>query len=161
MEQLATIKELSLLHKANEGLCNMQSMTYLERCYFEKYLLDVAIATLEQGGVTSKVNIYQFLDPIDAWGLPKYPSKTVNLPPDADLVEELRKFIQIYHADLLEPDAWLGTWVDPLTQHYYLDITLICPALEEAKREALERSQQEGRTVVALYNFKRNQLVYL
>ncbi len=139
----------------------MHCRTYLERCYFEKYLLDVAIATLEQGGVTSKVDTYQFLDSIDAWGLPKYPSKTVILPPEADLVEQLRLFIQAHHVDLLEPDAWLGTWVDPLTQRYYLDITLICPVLEEAKREALERSRQEGRTVVAVYNFKLNQTVYL
>jgi hypothetical protein len=139
----------------------MDGRTYLERCYFEKYLLDVAIATLEHGGVTSKVDTFQFLDSIDAWGLPKYPGRTVILTPEADIVEELRLFIQANHSDLLESDAWLGTWVDPLSQRYYLDITIICPFLEEAKREALERSQQAGRTVVALYNFKRNQTVYL
>ena len=139
----------------------MEYMTYLERCYYEKYILDVAIATLEHGGVTSKVDTYQFLESIDAWGLPKYPGKTVILTPEADFVEELRQFIQANYADLLEADAWLGTWVDPLTQRYYLDITLICPALEEAKREAQERSRQEGRPVVAVYNFKRNQTVYL
>jgi hypothetical protein len=139
----------------------MQCKSYLERCYYEKYLLDIAIITLEQGGVTSKVDTFQFLDAIDAWGLPKYPGRTVILTPEANLVEELRQFIDENEQDLLEPDAWLGTWVDPQTQRYYLDITIIRPILEEAKREALERSKQEGRSVVAVYNFKRNQTVYL
>ncbi|HTK06574.1 MAG TPA: hypothetical protein VL485_05375 [Ktedonobacteraceae bacterium] len=139
----------------------MQCKTYLERCYYEKYLLEIAIVTLERGGVTSKVDTHQFLDAIDAWGLPKYPGRTVILTPEADLVEELRQFIDENEQDLLEPDTWLGTWVDPQTQRYYLDLTIIRPVLEEAKREAMERSRQEGRSIVAVYNFKRNLTVYL
>jgi len=63
----------------------MQFATWLERYYFEKYILEVSIATLERGGVTSKVDTYQFLNPIDAWGMPKYPDKTVILPPRANI----------------------------------------------------------------------------
>ncbi len=54
----------------------MQVETWLKQYYFEKYLLDVSIATLERGGVTSNVDTYEFLPPIDAWGFPKYPGNT-------------------------------------------------------------------------------------
>lgn len=139
----------------------MQFDTLLERYYFEKYVLEVSIATLERGGVTSKVDTYQFLDPIDAWGLPKYPGKTAILAPDANLLEELVQFIEANRVHLYEPDAWLGTWIDPTTCRCYLDITVICSCLEDARREALERSQQARRTIVAVYNFKHNRTVYL
>ncbi len=139
----------------------MQFDTWLEQYYFERYILEVSIATLERGGVTSKVDTYQFLAPIDAWGLPKYPGKTVVLPPGANIAEELIQFIKANEADLHEPDAWLGTWIDPTTKRCYLDITTILPTLEEAKREASERSIQESRNIVAVYNFKHNQTVYL
>ena len=62
---------------------------------------------------------------------------------------------------LQEPDVWLGTWINPNTKYCYLDITTIYPTLEEAKREAFLRSMQESRTIVAIYNFKQNQTVYL
>ena len=54
----------------------MQFRTWLEQYNFEKYILEVSIAALEKGGVTSNPNTYQFLDPIDAWGLPKYLGKS-------------------------------------------------------------------------------------
>ena len=139
----------------------MQFDTLLERYYFEKYVLEVSIATLERGGVTSKVDTYQFLDSIDAWGLPKHPGRTAILPPDANLVEALAQFIEINRVRLHEPDAWLGTWIDPTTRCCYLDITVICNCLEDARREATERSQQEHRNIVAVYNFKHKQTVYL
>jgi hypothetical protein len=46
----------------------MQFRTWLEQYTFEKYILEVSIATLERGGVTTNPNTYQFLAPIDAWG---------------------------------------------------------------------------------------------
>jgi hypothetical protein len=139
----------------------IQVETRLHQYYFEKYLLDVAIATLERGGVTTKVDTYEFLTPIDAWGFPKYPGKTIVLPPDTNLVEELRQFIREHNRELHEPGAWLGTWVHPSTHYCYLDITAIAPCLEEAKQEAFKRSQQDGREIVALYNFKYQHTVYL
>ena len=39
----------------------MQFQSRLARYYFEKYILEVAIATLENGGVATNPAIYQFL----------------------------------------------------------------------------------------------------
>ena len=139
----------------------MQVETWLKKYYFEKYLMDVSIATLERGGVTSNVDSYEFLAPIDAWGFPKYPGKTVVLLPGANIVEELRQFIRENNRELHEPGAWLGTWIHPSTYCCYLDITAIAPCLEEAKNEASKRSKQDSREIVALYNFKYQQTVYL
>jgi hypothetical protein len=139
----------------------MQFETWLDQYYFEKYILEVSIATLERGGVTTNPMTYQFLAPIDAWGLPKYPGKTAILSPGANIAEELIQFIEENATYLKEPDAWLGTWINPATKCCYLDITTIYPTLEEAKKEALIRSMQESRDIVAIFNFKQNQTVYL
>jgi hypothetical protein len=139
----------------------MQFRTWLEQYNFEKYILEVSIATLERGGVTTNPNTYQFLFPIDAWGLPKYPGKTIILPSEANIAEELIRFIQVNTIHLQEPDVWLGTWINPNTQCCHLDITMIYPTLEEAMREAFLRSMHESRTIVAIYNFKQNQTIYL
>jgi hypothetical protein len=139
----------------------MQFRTWLEQYNFEKYILEVSIATIEKGGVTTNPNTYQFLDPIDAWGLPKYPGKTAILLPEANIAQELIRFIKVNTMYLQEPDAWLGTWINPSTQRCHLDITTIYSTLEEAKKEAVLRSIQESRHIVAIYNFKQNQTVYL
>lgn len=129
--------------------------------YFEKYMLDVAIATLEKGISTSKLNTYEFLEPVDAWGFPKHPGKTAILPPESDLLAEIRAFIEINRAFLLEPDSWFGTWIHPETGSYYLDIATSCVELEEARKEARERGSREGRKVLALYNSLHDLTVYL
>lgn len=139
----------------------MRFGTWLDRYYFEKYILDVSIATLERGGVTSKMATYQFLTSIDAWGLPKHPGKTVILTPDANIAEGLAQFIQNNEEHLYEQDAWLGTWINPRTLCCHLDITVICLSFEDAKREALRRSKQESRDILALYNFKYGKTVYM
>ncbi len=133
----------------------------LERYYFEKYLLEVAITTLEKGISASKVDLYQFLAPTDSWGFPKYPDKTAILPPESDLVAELRAFINLNRIYLLEADSWLGTWIHPSSRSCYIDITMSCESLEEARKKAHERSKEGGRKIVALYNSKRDQTLYL
>jgi hypothetical protein len=135
--------------------------TWLEHYYFQKYILDVSIATLEWGGVTSQLDTYQFLTPIDAWAVPKYPKKTAILAPGTNIADELVQFIHANETFLREPDTWLGTWISPLTYHCHLDITIICSCLEDAKQEAAMRSQQEGSEILAVYNFKHRQTVYL
>ncbi len=139
----------------------MQSGVWLERYYFEKFLLEVSIATLERGGATSDPHTYQFLTPIDAWGLPRYPEKTLILTPEADLVAGLKQFLQTNGAYLRSPETWLGTWINPHTRCCHLDITEIYPSLEEARREALKRNERAGQSIIALYNFKRKQTIWL
>lgn len=140
---------------------NMLFRTRLDRYYFERYVLDIAIATLEKGGVASRLETYEFLPPADSWSFPKYPQRTAILPPDVDLVEEIKKFIATNEAYLKEPDCWLGTWVNPRTKHYYLDVTTSRDDLDEAREVAQETSRREGRKIVALHNSKRDQTVYL
>jgi len=139
----------------------MQFQSRLARYYFDKYVLEVAIATLENGGVASKLDTYQFLPPMDTWSFPKYPGRTAILPPEVDLVAELKNFISANEQFLREPDCWLGTWVNPRTRYFYLDITTGCDDLDEARRTALELSARAGRKIVALYNSKRKETVFL
>ena len=139
----------------------MKFGTLLEHYQFDRYVLDICIATLEQGGVTSKLDTFQFVSTVDAWALPKYPDKTVILPPDVDLQQELVAFIQTNEFWLRQSECWLGTWIEPHTRYIYLDITSLCSYLEEAMHEAATLNQQARRKIVALYNFKRDQTVYL
>ncbi len=129
--------------------------------YFEKYVLDVCSATIERGGVTSKIDTGQFFSSTEAWGLPKYPDRTAILSPGTDLVQEITTFISINEVYLREPDCWLGTWIHPSTGHCYLDMTAIYSCLEDARREAIFLSQKAQRKIVALYDFKREETVYL
>ncbi len=137
------------------------SHLYPEGMHFGKYVLDVCIATIERGGVTSKIDTGQFFSSTEAWGLPKYPDKTVILPPGADLPQQITAFISMNEAYLREPDCWLGTWINPSTGNCYLDITAIYSCLEDARREAIFLSQNAQRKIVALYDFKREETVYL
>ena len=139
----------------------MPFQSQLARYHFDKYVLEVAIATLEQGGVASRPDTYQFLPSTDTWSFPKYPGRTAILPPDVDLVAELKAFIAANEPFLTEPDCWLGTWINPQTNHFYLDVATACADLDEARRTALEVSARAGRKIVALYNSKRKETVYL
>jgi hypothetical protein len=98
---------------------------------------------------------------MDAWQFPKYPSKTIILPAETDLVEALKSFIFTNEIFLREPDCWLGTWIHPTTRCFYLDITTSCKDLDEARRLALKISAHEGRRIVAIYNSMRKETVYL
>jgi hypothetical protein len=139
----------------------MQFQSRLARTHFEKYVLEVAIATLDNGGVASRLDTYEFLPPVDAWSFPKYPARTAILPPDVDLVDALKTFISANEGFLREPDCWLGTWINPRTHYFYLDIATGCADLDEARSMALEISEREGRKIVALYNSERKETVYL
>jgi hypothetical protein len=145
----------------NEDIETGRSETLLDRYYFEKYVLEVCIATLKRGGVTSKIDSYQFFSAVEAWGVPKYPDRTVILPPGASFSQEVSAFIHANEAYLKEPDCWLGTWIDPDTGNWYLDITAIYTCLEDATREAISLSQNAQRKIVALYDFKNEETIYL
>ncbi len=143
------------------NIIDMLLQSQLARYYFEKYVLEVAIATLEKGVTVSKLETYQFLPAVDAWGFPKYPSKTAILPPQVDLVNELKNFILANELFLREADCWFGTWINPQTEYFYLDVTTSRDDLNEAKQIALEIGEHEGRRIVALYNSKRDETIYL
>lgn len=135
--------------------------SFVENSYFEQFILDVCIATLEDGGVTSNVHTSQFLAPVDAWGLPRYPAKTRILPPGADLSSGLRDFIWANVDDLRAPCSWLGTWINPSTCCCHLDITEIYPTFEEAHAQALHHNASGSRAIIAVYNFKQKRTVYV
>jgi hypothetical protein len=145
----------------NRGAGTARFGTLLESFYFERYVLDVCVATLERGGVTSKIDTYQFLSAVEAWGVPKYPDRTVILVPGTSLLQEVGAFIQANEAWLKEPDCWLGTWIDPDTSNCYLDITTIYTCLEDATHAAFLLRQSAQRKIVALYDFKNEQTIYL
>jgi hypothetical protein len=149
------------MHEIAREIGQVASDTRLRDYRFERYVLDVAIATLEHGGVTARLDTGEFLRAADVWGFPKYPSRTAILPPASDLVAELKAFIRHNEPLLLEPNCWLGTWINPANGCCYLDITMSCADLDEARRVARELSARDGRKIVALYNAGRNQTIYL
>ena len=127
----------------------------------ENFLREIADATLANGGAAFKLDTCQFLPPMDVWAFPKYPSRTAILPSNIDLVEALGDFISRNEQFLRESNCWLGTWIHPQTHDYYLDITTSCADLDTAIKMALEASRREGRKIVAIYNSKRKETVYL
>lgn len=128
---------------------------------FDQYTHEIVNVTLRDGGSVSNVRTRQFLPPLDVWRFPKYPNKTVILPSDTDLLISIRNFIKIHENFLYEPDCSLGTWIHPQTHEYYLDISTSCTDLEEAKSLANQYSERDGRKIVALYNSKRKETVFL
>jgi hypothetical protein len=139
----------------------MQLQSQLTDYALDKYIQEIAVATFEHGGTASKLEGYELLPLMDTWQFPKYPARTVILPPETDLAQELKHFISANETFLREPDCWLGTWIHPQTRCFYLDITTSCKDLSEARRLALEISMREGRRIVALYNSKRRETIYL
>jgi hypothetical protein len=128
---------------------------------YTDYILRVAAETIKNGGSASKLNEKDFLPPRDVWSFPKYPARTMILPPTVDLAVELREFITRNEALLNETDCWLGTWINPRTKEYYLDIATGIVDLNEARRAAIRISHKDGRKIVAIFNSKRNETVYL
>ncbi len=127
----------------------------------DEYILRVAAETIKNGGSASRLNAETFLPPVDVWSFPKYPSRTEILPPTVDLASELRKFVIQNESFLNEADCWLGTWINPRSGEYYLDIATGVAGLNEARRAAKRISNKDGRKIVAIFNAKRNETVYL
>lgn len=127
----------------------------------EEYILRVAFETMKNGGSASKPGEEKFLAPMDVWSFPKYPSRTAILPSSMDLAFELRKFILQNEALLSQADCWLGTWVNPNSGEYYLDVATGISDLEEARKMAAKISYDDGRQIVAIFNPKRNETIYL
>ena len=133
----------------------------LYRSRFERFLLDLRAAIREHGGASACLADRRLLSPADEWLFPKYPGRTVILPPEADLLDGLQRFIADNESLLSESDCRLGVWVHPRTGEVYLDVTTSCADLAEARRIALEVGARDGRRVVALYNAFREETVYL
>ena len=128
-----------------------------ERSYLER----VSELTLEQGWAVSNSVTKEFLHQADAWGFPKYPDRTVILPPDADLIEALGSFIVANAVHLQEANCWLGTWVQPRTGDIYLDITTSCKDLHETLRVTARINATSKRRIIAVYNSSLDKTVYL
>lgn len=128
---------------------------------FEIYLETVIARTLQNGGTASKPSSCEFLPVQDLWCFPKYPSKTAIHPPSVNLLDELRNFITKNEVPLNEDDCWLGTWINPQTGEYYLDIATGIEDLETAKEIAIQAGKAEGRQIVAMFNPKKNETVFL
>ena len=127
----------------------------------EEYILRVAAETIKNGGSASRLNEKDFLPARDVWSFPKYPARTVILPSTVDLAFALHEFITRNEIFLNEADCWLGTWINPRTKEYYLDIATGIVDLNEARKAATRISHQDGRKIVAIFNSKRNETVYL
>ena len=128
---------------------------------FKRYLEAVAEKTLQYGGTASNPVALEFLPIRDLWCFPKYPSKTAILPPTVNLTAELESFIDQNKKLLNEDDCWLGTWVNPQTGDYYLDVSTGIKGLEAARETAIRVGNNEGRKIVAIFNPARNETIFL
>jgi hypothetical protein len=129
--------------------------------HFDDYIAQVAAETLKRGGTASKPATGQFLPPSDVWSFPKYPSRTVILPPNVNHENALREFILRNEVYLNEEDCWLGTWIHPRTGEYYLDIAMGIADVNEARKTAMQVSADDGRRIVAMFNSLRGETVFL
>ena len=129
--------------------------------HFESYLEEVATRTQQDGGTASMPSSCIFLPIRNVWCFPKYPAKTAILLPSVNLIDELRDFIAKNERSLSEKNCWLGTWVNPQTGDYYLDVATGIKDLETARRLAIQAGKNEGREIVALYNPKKKQTIFL
>lgn len=125
------------------------------------YLAEVASRTIDLGGSASRPSTGEFLPDQDLWCFPKYPSKTAILPFSANLPEELQKFIVVNSSLLNQPDCWLGTWLNPNTRDFYLDIATGVEDFEEAKTYAIQAGKTENRQVVAIFNPLKKRTIFL
>ena len=125
------------------------------------FLEELRRTTLERGWAVLSPKTGALLPPTDAWGFPKYPDRTVILPPDADLGGALEAFIRSNTAFLVEANCWLGTWVNPKTKNVYLDVTTSCNGLDEALRMVALINAASRRQIIAVYNSSRGETVYL
>lgn len=128
---------------------------------FTIYLENVVARTLKEGGTASHPFHCKFLPVRDLWSFPKYPSKTAILPPTVDLLDALKDFISRNEPFLRETDCWLGTWINPNTGEYYLDIATGMADLSEAQRAAKQAGENEGRKIVAIFNPQLHQTIFL
>ncbi|MCB0118409.1 MAG: hypothetical protein KDD72_05235 [Anaerolineales bacterium] len=128
---------------------------------FKRYLEAVAEKTLQYGGTASNPIALEFLPIRDLWCFPKYPSKTAILPPTVNLTAELESFIDQNRKSLNEADCWLGTWVNPQTGDYYLDVSTGIKGLEAARETAIRVGNNEGRKIAAIFNPARNETIFL
>ena len=128
---------------------------------FKRYLEAVAEKTLQYGGTASNPVALEFLPIRDLWCFPKYPSKTAILPPTVNLTAELESFIDQNKKLLNEDDCWLGTWVNPQTGDYYLDVSTGIKGLEAARETAIRVGNNEGRKIAAIFNPARNETIFL
>ena len=124
-------------------------------------LEQVKRTTLERGWAVSSPETGAFLQPTDAWGFPKYPDRTVIVPPDADLVGALEAFIRSNASLLGKANCWLGTWVHLETKHVYLDITTSWDDLDKALRVADRTNAASRRKIIAVCNSALDKTVYL
>ncbi len=125
------------------------------------YLERVRELTLEQGWTVSSPVTEGFLRQADAWGFPKYPDRTVILPPDADLIAALGSFIVTNTVFLQETNCWLGTWVHPDKGDIYLNVTTSCKELGEALHTVARINAASKRNIIAVYNSSLDETVYL
>ena len=128
---------------------------------WEQFVQAIAHLTRTDGGAAFKLDRCEFLPMMDIWSFPKYPGKTRILPPETDLVTAICEFIHANEMLLNETDCWLGTWINPYSREYYLDIATGHENLEEAKQMAYEAGLRDGRQIVAIYNSLRKETVFL
>lgn len=128
---------------------------------FEEYLQEVASRTWNEGGSASNPFLMQFLQVNDVWCFPKYPSRTIILPSTVDLAASLSEFVDQNKDVLCEEDCWLGTWQNPQTGEYYLDVATGIGDFSMACETAQRLSLMGGRQIVAMYNPLRKETYYL
>lgn len=130
-------------------------------CFQMKFLTTLLRKTFQFGGVTFKFSDKIFIDKIDTWIFPKYPSKTLIIPIKKISVNVLKFFIFKNYKQLCENNCYFGTWLNLKNNCVYLDINTSFVNKNLAIKIAKKISNTEKRNIVAIYNPKKNSTIYL
>jgi hypothetical protein len=120
----------------------------------------IVARTFEQGGATFDFATQSFAEPGDFWYFPKYPSLTAIVDRER-LGEELLDFVRRHRERCREPGVWLGTWINPLTDKCYLDVTMRLADKDAAMSVARRVGGVGARRVVTMYNPALGQTAYV
>lgn len=113
-----------------------------------------------QGGVTlscaSQSNVNEVMD--DRWYFPLLPDATEVVLAD-DLHYRLDEFMLCHQKRLKETNVYLGVWLNPENDSYYLDIN----TAERSKPKAIQRAKSinstSKRQILAMYNPQRDETI--
>jgi len=113
------------------------------------------------GGVSVDIKTRKIIPRQDCWMFPKYPSKTQILSHSTILRTTIIEFINTNRKRLLEPDCFLGIWLNPKSKEYYFDITTTERNEDDAIHRAKKVSELDGRNIVAIYNPLKERTIFL
>jgi hypothetical protein len=127
----------------------------------KNFLAEAINIAVSHGGVTVDLVNNKITKDTNAWFFPRYPDKTVICPHNSNLTGEINNFISINKNLLINQNNYLGVWLNPQTDEWYLDITASNIDRDDALSQAKQISDISGRKIVSIYNPFTKETIFL